>query len=144
MIRKVLTALLLIVSAGAEEKVQDRTLGDGWNSLIGAGVGAGAGAVPGGVLGGGLGYLAGDALFQRPILGALGGAGAGALTGAGIGAATGAAAAPAVAGVVDDVFGLGSAEADGGKSAGKKKAKKGKKGKEGKEGKKGKGRKLDA
>ena len=122
---KFLTSISVLVSISYGVKEQDKTID--LTTLIGAGAGAAAGSIPGGLIGSipgglignGLGSLAGNTLFQNdPLLsgltglagtgtGVLAGGGAGALTGAGIGAATGAVAAPAVAGVIDDVLGGG-------------------------------------
>merc|ERR1712131_246810 len=150
---KFLTSISVLVSISYGVKEQDKTID--LTTLIGAGAGAAAGSIPGGLIGSipgglignGLGSLAGNSLFQNdPLLsgltglagtgaGVLAGGGAGALTGAGIGAATGAVAAPAVAGVIDDV--LGGKGGKGGKEG--KGGKGGKEGKGGKSGERGKG-----
>merc|ERR1711973_778506 len=149
---KFLTSISVLVSISYGVKEQDKTID--LTTFIGAGAGAAAGSIPGGLIGSipgglignGLGSLAGNTLFQNdPLLsgltglagtgaGVIAGGGAGALTGAGIGAATGAVAAPAVAGVIDDV--LGGTGGKGGK--GGKEGKGGKGGKSGETGKKGK------
>merc|ERR1712142_891290 len=104
---KFLTSISVLVSISYGVKEQDKTID--LTTLIGAGAGAAVGSIPGGLIGNGLGSLAGNTLFQNdPLLSGLtglAGTGAGALAGAGIGAATGAVAAPAVAGVIDDVLG---------------------------------------
>merc|ERR1711973_852207 len=152
---KFLTSISVLVSISYGVKEQDKTID--LTTFIGAGAGAAAGSIPGGLIGSipgglignGLGSLAGNTPFQNdPLLSGLtglAGTGAGALTGAGIGAATGAVAAPAVAGVIDDVLGgtggkggKGGKEGKGGK--GGKEGKGGKSGETGKKGKKGKRR----